>query len=122
MGNKDDDMDRVPTDVSEVGSHIGFSRSETSLGEKSPREHGGFHTGEASPNRGSGVNWRVDAMDMGDRLAATAAAKKGSASVDSIVDLVASERERWAEEKQKLEERVDELKKEQQLRRRGFDP
>merc|ERR1712203_175953 len=71
---------------------------------------------------GSSVVWRVDALDVGDRLAANAAAKKGSASVDSIVDLVQSERERWADEKRALEEKVDELKKEQQMRRRGFDP
>merc|ERR1711948_248460 len=41
---------------------------------------------------------------------------------DHIVDLVQSERERWADEKRVLEEKVDELKKERQMRRRGFDP
>merc|ERR550525_1459251 len=56
--------------------------------------------------------WRIDALDVGDRLAASAAAKKGSASVDSIVDLVQSERERWEEEKQALETRLEELKQE----------
>lgn len=58
----------------------------------------------------SSTNWRVDALDLGDRLAATSAAKKGSASVESIVNLVASERERWEAERQGLEARIEELK------------
>merc|ERR550525_670238 len=57
--------------------------------------------------------WRIDALDCGDRLAASAAARKGSASVDSIVDLVQSERDRWADEKSALEARLEELKAQQ---------
>merc|ERR1719145_468392 len=34
------------------------------------------------------LSWRADALDVGDRLAASSAAKKGGASVDSIIDLV----------------------------------
>jgi len=58
--------------------------------------------------------WRADALDFGENLAAEAAAKKGNTSVDSIVALVQTERERWEEEKQALEARVEELK--EQLR------
>merc|ERR1712039_5373 len=63
---------------------------------------------------------------MGDKLAAAAASKKGNASVDSIVDLVQTERERWAQEKLSLEMRLDELKQIQQKQlsqlKLGHDP
>ncbi|CAJ1333226.1 unnamed protein product [Effrenium voratum] len=62
----------------------------------------------------SSVVWRADALDVGENLAAEAAAKKGHTSVDSIVALVQTERERWEEEKQALEARAEELK--EQLR------
>jgi len=62
----------------------------------------------------SSVNWRADALDVGENLAAEAAAKKGHTSIDSIVALVEAERERWDEEKQALEVKVEELK--EQLR------
>lgn len=68
------------------------------------------------------TSWRVDALDVGDKLAATTAAKKGGVSVDSIGDLVETERERWAEEKQALEARVEELKERLALFKRGQDP
>ncbi|CAE7234341.1 unnamed protein product, partial [Symbiodinium microadriaticum] len=58
----------------------------------------------------SSMNWRADALDVGENLAAEAAAKKGHMSVDSIVALVQEERERWEEERQALELRVEELK------------
>lgn len=76
---------------------------------------------ETSLKSGSSVVWRIDALDCGDRLAASAAAKKGSASVDSIVELVESERERWAEEKVTLEARLEELKEQRQMFRRSPD-
>mmetsp|Transcript_37912 Transcript_37912/g.67639 ORF Transcript_37912/g.67639 Transcript_37912/m.67639 type:complete len:420 (+) Transcript_37912:46-1305(+) len=57
----------------------------------------------------SSMNWRADALDVGEFLAAEAAAKKGHTSVDSIVALVEAERERWEEERQVLEARVSEL-------------
>eukprot|EP00931_Biecheleriopsis_adriatica_P090508 TRINITY_DN64487_c0_g1_i1.p1 TRINITY_DN64487_c0_g1~~TRINITY_DN64487_c0_g1_i1.p1 ORF type:complete len:461 (-),score=110.77 TRINITY_DN64487_c0_g1_i1:59-1441(-) len=60
----------------------------------------------------SSVVWRKDALDVGEGLAAEAAAKKGNTSVDSIVALVQTERERWDEEKQALEARLEELKEE----------
>jgi len=75
---------------------------------------------DASPSspslkKGTQSGWHADALDFGDMwLAAAAAARRGSASVDSIVDLVQSERERWAIEKQELEERLQELKDHQQ--------
>lgn len=62
----------------------------------------------------SSVNWRADALDVGENLAAEAAAKKGHTSIDSIVALVEAERERWDEEKQALEAKVEEFK--EQLR------
>lgn len=68
----------------------------------------------------SSLAWRADALDFGDRLAAAAAAKKGSLSFDSIVELVQAEQERWADEKNALEARLEELKaqlREQQVRR-----
>ncbi|CAK9082719.1 unnamed protein product [Durusdinium trenchii] len=58
----------------------------------------------------SSVNWRADALDVGENLAAEAAAKKGHTSIDSIVALVEAERERWDEEKQALEAKLEELK------------
>mmetsp|Transcript_34746 Transcript_34746/g.108242 ORF Transcript_34746/g.108242 Transcript_34746/m.108242 type:complete len:318 (-) Transcript_34746:60-1013(-) len=70
--------------------------------------------GGISMKSGSSVNWRIDALDCGDRLAASAAARKGTASVDSIVALVASERERWVEERSALEARLEELKERRQ--------
>lgn len=77
---------------------------------------GGCSDGAARSDAGSNktLSWRADALDMGDRLASSSAAKKGGASVDSIVDLVTAERERWEEEKQALETRLEELKQEQQ--------
>eukprot|EP00913_Durusdinium_trenchii_P006754 g6350.t1 len=45
----------------------------------------------------SSVNWRADALD-------------GHTSIDSIVALVEAERERWDEEKQALEAKLEELK------------
>lgn len=78
--------------------------------------------GSTSVKSGSSVGWRIDALDCGDRLASSAAAKKGSATVDSIVELVESERNLWAEEKLALEARLEELKEQaQQMRRRGPD-
>lgn len=76
-----------------------------------------------TPSKAPQSVWRADALDFGDMwLAAAAAAKKGSASVDSIVELVQSERERWAVEKQELEERLQELKdKKQTLVARQYD-
>eukprot|EP00413_Alexandrium_margalefii_P000489 CAMPEP_0204516528 /NCGR_PEP_ID=MMETSP0661-20131031/3192_1 /ASSEMBLY_ACC=CAM_ASM_000606 /TAXON_ID=109239 /ORGANISM="Alexandrium margalefi, Strain AMGDE01CS-322" /LENGTH=344 /DNA_ID=CAMNT_0051521891 /DNA_START=36 /DNA_END=1070 /DNA_ORIENTATION=- len=82
-------------------------------------EHNDMEVG--SFKSGSSVVWRMDALDCGDRLAASAAAKKGSASVDSIVELVESERARWAEEKVVLEARLEELKEQRQLSRRCPD-
>ncbi|CAE7453140.1 unnamed protein product [Symbiodinium natans] len=61
----------------------------------------------------SSMNWRADALDVGENLAAEAVAKKGM-SVDSIVALVQEERERWEEERQALELQAEELK--EQLR------
>ncbi|CAE7453152.1 unnamed protein product [Symbiodinium natans] len=58
----------------------------------------------------SSVNWRADALDLGECLAAETAAKKGKTSVDSIVALVQAERERWEEEKEALEASVEEFK------------
>lgn len=58
----------------------------------------------------SSVLWRADALDVGEGMASEALAKKGSASVESIVALVQAERERWDEEKQALEARLEELK------------
>mmetsp|Transcript_22503 Transcript_22503/g.27720 ORF Transcript_22503/g.27720 Transcript_22503/m.27720 type:complete len:405 (+) Transcript_22503:32-1246(+) len=62
----------------------------------------------------SSMNWRADALDVGENLAASAAAKKGRTSIDSILALVEEERERWDEEKQALEAQAEELK--EQLR------
>mmetsp|Transcript_94279 Transcript_94279/g.264028 ORF Transcript_94279/g.264028 Transcript_94279/m.264028 type:complete len:415 (+) Transcript_94279:2-1246(+) len=62
----------------------------------------------------SSTIWRLDALDWGDRLAANAAAKKGTASVESIVELVETERDRWATEKQGLEARLEEVKEQLQ--------
>lgn len=76
---------------------------------------------ETSMRSGSSVVWRIDALDCGDRLASSAAAKKGSATVDSIVELVESERRRWAEEKLALEARLEELKEQRQAHRRMPD-
>jgi len=76
---------------------------------------------ENSMKSGSSVVWRIDALDCGDKLAASAAAKKGSASVDSIIELVESERERWSEEKLALEARLEELKEQRQMFRRTPD-
>lgn len=61
----------------------------------------------------SSVAWRADALDVGQNLAAEAAAKKGTTSVESIVALVQVDRERWEEEKQALEARIEELKEQQ---------
>lgn len=61
----------------------------------------------------SSVAWRADALDVGQNLAAEAAAKKGTTSVESIVALVQVDRERWEEEKQALEARIEELKAQQ---------
>jgi len=58
----------------------------------------------------SSVNWRANALDVGECLAAETAAKKGTTSIDSIVALVQAERERWDEEKEALEASVEELK------------
>lgn len=74
-----------------------------------------------STKSGSSVVWRIDALDCGDRLAASAAARKGSADVNSIVELVESERERWAEEKLALETRLEELKEQRQMFHRNPD-
>jgi len=76
-----------------------------------------------SAKSGSSVVWRIDALDCGDRLAASAAAKKGSASVNDIVELIQSERESWAEEKGILESRLEDLKeqREKQRREQGHD-
>lgn len=72
----------------------------------------------------SSLVWRMDALDCGDRLAAASAVKKGGTSVQSIVELVQGERERWADEKSALEAKLEELK--EQLsdlhRQRGPDP
>jgi len=83
-------------------------KEETAFEQKSSM--GGCSDGGSSRT----LSWRADALDMGDRLASSSAAKKGGASVDSIVDLVTAERERWEEEKQALETRLEELKQEQQ--------
>jgi len=76
-----------------------------------------------STKSGSSVVWRIDALDCGDRLAASAAAKKGSASVNDIVELIQSERESWAQEKGALESRLVDLKeqREKQRREQGHD-
>lgn len=58
----------------------------------------------------SSVNWRADALDVGEYWAAETAAKKGKTSIDSIVALVQAERERWDEEKEALEANMEELK------------
>ncbi|CAJ1333223.1 unnamed protein product [Effrenium voratum] len=62
----------------------------------------------------SSVNWRADLLDVGEHYAAASAAKKGNTSINDIVSLVEAERERWEEEKQALEVRIEELK--EQLR------
>jgi len=72
---------------------------------------------QASTPSCSSTTWRVDALDLGDRLAADAAAKKGSASIESIINLVQTERDRWATEKQGLEAKLEELKE----KLRSFD-
>jgi len=78
---------------------------------------------ESHEKSGSSVVWRIDALDCGDRLAASAAAKKGSASVNDIVELIQSERESWAQEKGALESRLEDLKeqREKQRREQGHD-
>jgi len=127
--DKEEEFGRVLTDVSQVSDDGGGSHSFAGLSSRgsasismSAGDTSTKNAGDGTPKRDSSVVWRVDALDFGDKLASTAAAKKGSASVDSIVDLVETERERWADEKRILEEKVEELKKEQQMRRRGFDP
>lgn len=78
---------------------------------------------QESGKSGSSVVWRIDALDCGDRLAASAAAKKGSASVNDIVELIQSERDSWAQEKGALEARLEDLKeqREKQRREQGHD-
>jgi len=78
---------------------------------------------QESAKSGSSVVWRIDALDCGDRLAASAAAKKGSASVNDIVELIQSERDSWAQEKAALEARLEDLKeqREKQRREQGHD-
>lgn len=87
-------------------------------------DHSELDVGETSSKSGSSAVFHADSLDFGDRLAATAAAKKGNASVDSIVELVQTERERWGQEKLSLEARLDELKQiqQKQLSQLGQDP
>mmetsp|Transcript_103317 Transcript_103317/g.333268 ORF Transcript_103317/g.333268 Transcript_103317/m.333268 type:complete len:367 (-) Transcript_103317:254-1354(-) len=98
----------------EVDEESGSEEDEVAEEERSPA-----CDGENSIKSGSSVVWRIDALDCGDRLAASAAATKGRASVDAIVELVEAERQSWAEEKAALEARLEELKDQRQARRRG---
>eukprot|EP00933_Yihiella_yeosuensis_P023455 TRINITY_DN18268_c0_g1_i1.p1 TRINITY_DN18268_c0_g1~~TRINITY_DN18268_c0_g1_i1.p1 ORF type:complete len:421 (-),score=59.71 TRINITY_DN18268_c0_g1_i1:443-1705(-) len=66
----------------------------------------------ASEASSSSLLWRQDALDVGENLAASTAVKRGSASVESIIALVQTERERWELEKQNLETRLEDLKEE----------
>ncbi|CAE7878172.1 unnamed protein product [Symbiodinium sp. KB8] len=82
--------------------------------EDAPKRAGSDTSSIGKKSDASSMNWRADALDVGENLAAEAAAKKGHTSVDSIVALVQAERERWEEERQALEVRVEELQ--EQLR------
>jgi len=122
---QDDDEGHRMSSKSSTASDDGRRRS---LSNDSPRlsvrsEHElPVSRAESVRSSGSSVVWRIDALDCGDRLAASAAAKKGGADIDSIVDLVGSERERWAEERLALEARLEELKEQRQAFRRAPDP
>lgn len=92
-------------------------QEEESVEAEDPEPPTPAHCSEASSRAcsdASSLLWRADALDFGENLAAEAAAKKGNTSVDSIVALVQTERDRWEEEKQALEARVEDLK--EQLR------
>lgn len=58
----------------------------------------------------SSTTWHLDALDFGDKLATTAAAKKGRTSVESIVALVQMERDRWQGEKAALQGKLEEMR------------
>lgn len=82
-----------------------------------PCEAGEADEAPERPTGGSGPSkWRANALDVGDKLASSAAARQGGASVDSIVDLVEAERELRAEERLALEARLEELREQQKLR------
>lgn len=65
---------------------------------------------ESRSSAASSGRWRVDQLDVGDKLASKSAARKGLASVDGIVTLIEEERARWADEKEALGARLEELK------------
>lgn len=101
MSNSSDEEEDALSFYSEERGKSGDDKSEKSVGGKSEKSS-------------SSTTWRVDALDFGDRRAAVTAAKKGSASIESIIELVQTERERWNDEKQALEARLEELKAQQQ--------
>mmetsp|Transcript_24585 Transcript_24585/g.69876 ORF Transcript_24585/g.69876 Transcript_24585/m.69876 type:complete len:353 (-) Transcript_24585:157-1215(-) len=96
---------RIEERLNEVHQH----QARSSSSDEDPDELADVASVVSTPSCSS-TNWRVDALDFGDRLAATTAARKGSASVESIVHLVQSERERWEQEKHGLEARLEDLK------------
>lgn len=79
-------------------------------GEEEEEEVAPVRSDRGSDTSSVAAAWRADALDVGQNLAAEAAAKKGTTSVDSIVALVQVERDRWEEEKQALEARIEDLK------------
>ncbi|CAK0909805.1 unnamed protein product, partial [Prorocentrum cordatum] len=103
---------------SSLRAHLGFELPPAEPREAAAEEAGGAE--EGAPERhggGSGPSkWRANALDVGDKLACSSAARSGGASVDSIVDLVEAERELWAEERLALEARLEELREQQKLR------
>lgn len=97
-------------------SRISFQRADADLDDpESDRDESSPQTNASNPGSDTfSLSWRADSLDVGENLAAEAAAKKGTTSVDSIIALVQTQRERWDEEKQALEAQLEELK--EQLR------
>ncbi|CAK0909804.1 unnamed protein product, partial [Prorocentrum cordatum] len=119
---------------SSLRAHLGFELPPAEPREAAAEEAGGAeegaperHGGGSGPSKWLGgwlaglmagrlVGGRANALDVGDKLACSSAARSGGASVDSIVDLVEAERELWAEERLALEARLEELREQQKLR------
>jgi len=102
LKDNDSKSSRIKPRITFEGMEGTTANCESDEEEANPRSDRGSDT--------SSVAWRADALDVGQNLAASAAAKKGTTSVDSIVALVQVERERWEEEKQALEAKIEDLK------------
>eukprot|EP00930_Biecheleria_cincta_P002530 TRINITY_DN10353_c0_g3_i1.p1 TRINITY_DN10353_c0_g3~~TRINITY_DN10353_c0_g3_i1.p1 ORF type:complete len:395 (-),score=89.57 TRINITY_DN10353_c0_g3_i1:70-1254(-) len=93
-------------------SRISFQRADVDI-DDSESDRDPCSPQRSPSNAGSdtfSLSWRANSLDFGENLAAEAAAKKGTTSVDSIIALVQTQRERWDEEKQALEAQLEELK------------